>query len=56
LGNKVAPSTPTIVVNRAVSMEIHTNFPKTMLVVTKVHVLLRRYVVLTWMHDNRELV
>jgi hypothetical protein len=35
---------------------VHYNLPNITHVATKVHVILRRYVVLTWMHDNRELV
>ena len=36
--------------------EVHSNFPNNMPVVIKVHVIVRRYVVLTWMCDNGELV
>ena len=32
------------------------NLSNVMHVATKVHVILRRFAVLTWMHDNRELV
>ena len=35
---------------------IHSNLPNIMHVATKVHVILRRFIVLTRMHDNRELV
>ena len=35
---------------------MHSSLPTTMLVAAKVHVILRRYVVLTWMHDNRDFV
>ena len=35
---------------------MHSSLPTVVLVATKVHVILRRYVVLTWMHDNRDFV
>ena len=35
---------------------IHYNLPNVTHVSTKVHVILRRYIVLAWMHDNRKLV
>jgi hypothetical protein len=35
---------------------VHSNSPNIKLVVIKVHVIVRRYVVLTWMCDNGELV
>ena len=35
---------------------VHSNLPNIIHVATKVHVVLRRHVVLTWMHYNRELV
>lgn len=35
---------------------IHSNLPNVTSVTTKVHVILRRYVVLAWMCDNKELV
>ena len=34
---------------------VYSNLPNIMVVAIKVHVLLRMYVVSTWMHDNREL-
>ena len=36
--------------------ELHFNLPNIKHVATKVHVILRRFVVLTWMYDNRDLV
>jgi hypothetical protein len=36
-----------------VGVVIHSNLPNIMHVATKAHVVLRRYVVLTWMHDNK---
>ena len=38
------------------SFYVHSNLPNIMHVTTKVHMMLRRSAVLTWMHDNRELV
>ena len=38
------------------SCMVHSNLPNIMLVATKVHIILRKYVVLTWMCDNKELV
>ena len=35
---------------------IHSNFPMITLVATIVHLMLRRFVVLTWMQNNREVV
>ena len=35
---------------------LHSNLPNIMLVAIKVHVILRRFVVSTWMRDNKELV
>jgi hypothetical protein len=35
---------------------LHSNLPNFMLVATKVHVAFRRFAVLTWICDNRELV
>ena len=34
----------------------YSNLPNTTLVATKLHMMLKRSVVLAWMHDNRELV
>ena len=36
--------------------EMHSIIPNITHVATKVHVILRRLVMVTWMHDNRELV
>ena len=36
--------------------KLHSNLPNIMHVATKLHVILRRYVILTWVHDNKELV
>ena len=35
---------------------IHSNLPNIMFVATRVHVILRWSTMLTWMHDNRELM
>jgi hypothetical protein len=38
------------------SCMVHSDLPNIMLVATKVHIILRKYVVLPWMCDNKELV
>ena len=37
-----------------VKVQLHSNIHNITLLETKVHVILRRCVVLTWMHDNKE--
>jgi hypothetical protein len=39
-----------------VKLQVHVDLPNTTLVAIEVHVILRRYIVLTWMFDDRKLV
>ena len=44
------------IAKKLMGIEVHSNLPNIMPMATKVHMILRRCVVLTQMHDNRSLV